>query len=382
MKKYWNLLLYFFLLAFVSCSGNSGEDEIPEEGELELVPSAVYLENNGTDQTVFTVLKGKKDVTSAAKIYQKNGSAYDLLPGVSFSTRTQGNYTFFASYNGEKSASVTVMVTSGMLDLPEDPQPNKFDGFKHRLLALQATSLGCTYCPLMIAGLTEYAKLAENESTVLVCAHGVIDDDLISEYSTAVLKGMNMNSAPSLLFNMRSSNEVLSTLTGDSPASVAKRVQTKAQELLQTNANTGISAAVAGTEASGSFKVTAAVKVGKTGKYRICAWVLEDNIYATGQMNSYPSLAETYDFTHHSNVLRCASSLTPITGTNLGGKEECKEGETLKFSYEFNLKNMTVKNLANTRVVVFVTRNESGSRYTVDNVISCALNSQVKFEYK
>ena len=40
MKKYWNLLLCSFLLVFASCSGNSGEDEVPEGGELVLISSA------------------------------------------------------------------------------------------------------------------------------------------------------------------------------------------------------------------------------------------------------------------------------------------------------------------------------------------------------
>lgn len=386
MNKYWNLLLCSFLLVFTTaCSGNSDDEPEGETGELQLISSAAYIENNGTDQAVFTVLKGKKDVTAEAKIYQKKGASFELLPSTSFSSKTQGDYSFFASYNNEKSSTVVVMVTSGMLDLPDDPQPGKFEGFKHRLLAVQGTSLGCTYCPLMIAGLTEYAKLEESKSTVLVAAHSIMGgDDMISEYSTAVARsmGFHITGVPAVLFNMRSSNECLDIRTGDTPSSVAARIQSTAQTLLKTEANTGISAAVSGTEASGSIKVTAAVKVGKTGKYRICAWMVEDNIYATGQLNSYPTLEATYDFTHHNNVLRCISSSDPVSGVSLGGKTECQAGETLKFSYEFNLKDMEVANLANARVVFIVTQSENGTRYTVDNAVSCGLNSQVKFEYK
>lgn len=386
MNKYWNLLLCSFLLVFTTaCSGNSDDEPEGETGELQLISSAAYIENNGTDQAVFTVLKGKKDVTAEAKIYQKKGASFELLPSTSFSSKTQGDYSFFASYNNEKSSTVVVMVTSGMLDLPDDPQPGKFEGFKHRLLAVQGTSLGCTYCPLMIAGLTEYAKLEESKSTVLVAAHSIMGgDDMISEYSTAVARsmGFHITGVPAVLFNMRSSNECLDIRTGDTPSSVAARIQSTAQTLLKTEANTGISAAVSGTEASGSIKVTAAVKVGKTGKYRICAWMVEDNIYATGQLNSYPTLEATYDFTHHNNVLRCISSSDPVSGVSLGGKTECQAGETLKFSYEFNLKDMEVANLANARVVFIVTQSENGTRYTVDNAVSCGLNSQVNFEYK
>lgn len=385
MKKYWNLLLCSLLLVFtVGCSGNSDGDEPEgETGELLLTSSAAYIENNGTDQAVFTVMKGKKNVTAEAKIYQKKGGSYDILPSTSFSSKTQGEYSFFASYNNEMSPTITVTVTSGLLDLPADPQPNKFEGFKHNVLAVQATSLGCVYCPMMIAGLTEYEKLAESKNTLVVAAHGIMDgDDMISNYSTGVLQGLGLKSAPALLFNMRPSSEALELKSSDTPAKVAARIQTAAGDFLKADANTAISAAVSGTETSGSIKVTAAVKVGKTGKYRICAWIVEDNIYATGQLNSYPALEADYDFKHHNNVLRCTSSTSPITGVNLGGKTECQAGETLMFSHEFSLSSMSVSNLANARVVFIVTQSENGTRYTVDNAISCGLNSQVKFEYK
>ena len=98
MKKYWNLLLCSLLLVFtVGCSGNSDGDEPEgETGELLLTSSAAYIENNGTDQAVFTVMKGKKNVTAEAKIYQKKGGSYDILPSTSFSSKTQGEYSFFA----------------------------------------------------------------------------------------------------------------------------------------------------------------------------------------------------------------------------------------------------------------------------------------------
>lgn len=387
MKKYLNLLLCSFLLVFAAaCSGNSGEDELDniETGELLLISSSTYIENNGTDQAVFTVKKGNKDVTSDAKIYLKKGdSDYEIIPSASFSSKTKGEYSFFASYKNELSPVVKVVVASGMLDLPEDPQPSVFKGFKRRLLAVQATSLGCIYCPLMIAGLTEYTKLEDSNNTVLVAAHGIMDgDNMISEYSTNVLQSLGLNSAPALLFNMRPSSEQLGVFTSETPKNVASRIQKNAEKLLETEANTGISAAVSGTESSGSIVVTAAVKVGKAGKYRICAWVVEDNIYATGQLNYYPTLESDYDFKHHSNVLRCTSSDSPVTGVNLGGKAECKAGETFKFLHDFDLKDMKIANLSNARVVFIVSHSENGIRYSVDNVISCGLNSQVEFEYK
>lgn len=387
MKTYWNLLYIACILMFAACSGNDGNNaEDPENpdgltGTLVLEASASYIENNGTDAVLFTVKKGSTDVTSEAKIYVKSGSEYTDLKGTSFTSKTTGEYTFFASYKTEQTVDVTVTVTSGMLALPEDKNPDKFDGFKQQVLGVQVTSLGCTYCPLMIAGLTEFAKLEEATSTVLVAAHGIMDgDDMINKYSEALIKGMSINAAPTLRFNLDSNHDV--AVTSTSPASVASQIQVKASELLKEGAGTAISLATAGSESSGLITVTAAVKVGIAGSYRICAWIVEDNVYATGQLNSYPSLEGLYDFTHHSNVLRCISSTSPITGVNLGGKTACAAGETLPFQYEFKLSDMTIASLANARVVVVVSKNTSGQRYVVDNVVSCKLNSQLAFEYK
>lgn len=388
MKQFHNLLYVLLIMFTAACVGNPGSEEDPggdTDGALTLNTSAAYIINDGTDAALFTVLKGKKDVTADAKIYQKKGSSFELLPATSFSSTEQGTYSFFASYNGEMSEDIIITVTSGLLELPEDPKPEQFDGFKRRVLALQGTSLGCTYCPMMIAGLTEYAKLEESSSTVLVAAHGVMDGDgMISDYSNAVLKssGISSTGVPALLFNLHSRDEILSVMKSDTPAKVASRIQAAAQPLLATAASTGISAAVSGTESSGFIKVTAGIKVGQAGKYRVCAWVVEDDIYATGQMNGYPALEGTYDFTHHSNVLRCISSINPITGVSLGGKDECLAGEEQVFFHEFMLTDLKIEKMSNLRVIIIVTRNEKGSAYIVDNVVSCALNRQVEYEYQ
>lgn len=385
MKRYLNLLTYLFILAFTAaCTGNSGSEETidgPTEGTLTLNSSEAFIEINGTVTTAtFTVMKGNVNVTDKASIYQKKGDTYEQLNGTIFTSNTIGEYTFFANYNNEMSAFITVTVVSEIQELPEDPQPERFEGFKQRLLAVQATSLECTYCPMMIAGLTEYAKTEEGNNTQVVAAHGVISDNMVSKYSTNLLKALNILSAPSLLFNFLPSSEILQY--SSSPTMTSAVIQTAAQKLLQNKANAGICATVSGNEALGSVNITASIKVGELGKYHVCAWLVEDNIYDKGQQNSFPSLEDSYDFTHHSNVLRYISSTSPITGSNLGGKTECQAGETQMFVHEFNLSDMDYVNLSNMRVLVIVSRNESGSRYTVDNVISCGLNQSVAFEYE
>lgn len=98
MKQFHNLLYVLLIMFTAACVGNPGSEEDPggdTDGALTLNTSAAYIINDGTDAALFTVLKGKKDVTADAKIYQKKGSSFELLPATSFSSTEQGTYSFF-----------------------------------------------------------------------------------------------------------------------------------------------------------------------------------------------------------------------------------------------------------------------------------------------
>lgn len=74
MKQFHNLLYVLLIMFTAACVGNPGSEEDPggdTDGALTLNTSAAYIINDGTDAALFTVLKGKKDVTADAKIYQK-----------------------------------------------------------------------------------------------------------------------------------------------------------------------------------------------------------------------------------------------------------------------------------------------------------------------
>ena len=115
MKKF-NLLgllaMFCGCLCLSACSGNDGEGEEPGgngggtgiEGKLVLSASASYISNDGRDAAEFTVKKGDTDVTDKANIYQGN----TLLGGTVFTTTTVGEYTFFASYEGDISEKITI----------------------------------------------------------------------------------------------------------------------------------------------------------------------------------------------------------------------------------------------------------------------------------
>lgn len=150
---------------------------------------------------------------------------------------------------------------------------------------------------------------------------------------------------------------------------------------LKEKANVGIAARVATNSSKSVIAVRAAVKVGKTGAYRINAWLVEDKLPAY-QSSSW------YDFSNgmstvlieHDFVLRGASCLSPIQGEFLGGKSSCEQGETIEYYYEFDADDADFVDVANCKVVVLVSA-ASGKNFYVNNVIECPVGESVPFAY-
>lgn len=382
MKRFWYILTPLFAFLLAACVGNPGDEmgdgggnTNPDDNTLRLEISSPYVTNNGKDQVVFTVKKGTRDVTEESTIYK----GYTPLPAPVFSTTELGPHKFFARYGNEMTENVTIEAISGLLEVPADSKPDKYDGFRHRILGLQGTSMGCTYCPMMIAALDEFFKLPAADDFVLVAAHGAIGgDDMINDYSTRAINAAGFNGIPALAMNFRS-GETLQPMTGDSPLRLCGRIKSKVEEHMNTSAKTAIAAAVRGD--GNTIRVGAKVKVNTTGKYHISVWLVEDGISRPGQQkNGYGSQLSQYDFDNHNCVLRYISSSSDISGEALGGRETTEANRTVDFFHEFSKSKVEVENLSNTRAVIIVSHAD-GKRYTVDNVISCPMNREVAFEY-
>lgn len=382
MKRFWYIFTPLFVFLLAACVGNPGDEmedgggnTDPDDNTLRLEVSSPYVTNDGQDQVVFTVKKGSKDVTGESTIYR----GYEPMPAPVFSTTELGQHKFFARYGNETTETIIIEAISGLLEVPEDSKPDQYGNFRRRILGLQGTSLGCTYCPMMIAALDEFSKLPAADDFVLVAAHGAIGgDDMINEYSTRAINAAGFNGIPALAMNLRS-GETLQPVSGDTPVRLSGKINTKVEDHMKTAAKTAIAAAVRGD--GNTIRVGAKVKINTTGKYHIGVWLVEDGISRPGQQkNGYGSQLSQYDFDNHDCVLRYISSTGDITGEVLGGRETVEANQTIDFFHEFAKSQIEVENLSNTRAVIIVTHADS-RRYTVDNVISCPMNREVAFEY-
>lgn len=373
--KWFNLLaLLCGCLFFAACSGNDGDGEEPGggggsslDGKLVLSASAAFINSDGKDASEFTVKKGDTDITDKATIYQGTTA----LKSTSFATDKAGEYTFFASYEGEISDKITITAIDGIPSVPDDSQPAKFDGFKQRVLAVQSTGTWCQFCPYMIAGIESYLKSNKTGDALFVAAHN--SDIMANKYSDVVNNWLKINSYPTLSLNIDSKNQVSHAATPDATAQAIERA---VSATMSGNVNAGISASVSGTENEGTLTVRARVKIATTGQYRIGAWLLEDGIKAD-QTNS---TGLTGDFSTHNNVLRLSSAKSAY-GDKLGQDDASKKGSIEEYICTLNLAEAKVASLAKCRVVIFVSTPKDG-KFVVDNVVTCPINGSLAFEYE
>lgn len=368
-----NLLMVLFgCLFIVACSGSDGDGEEPGggggtlSGNLVLSSSSLYINPDGKDATVLTVRMGDTDVTGKAKIYLNNAE----FEGTSFTATKEGQYTFFASYETEISEKITIEAIDGMPAMPNDPQANKFDGFVHRVLAVQSTGTWCQYCPFMIAGIKSYLETNDNGNAIFVAAHN--GDEMSNDYSNAVNKWLSISSYPTLTLNLDSKNKVGHQ---NAPTATAAAIGKAISATLKDDAFVGISAASV-TKNNSKLTVRAKVKIGTEGQYRIAAWLLEDGIKAD-QENS---TGLTDDFSIHNNVLR-ASSATAAYGSQLGGSASLAKGTVAEYACSFNLTAAKISSLAKCRIVLLVTTPKNG-KFIVDNVVTCPIDGNIAFGYE
>lgn len=379
MKKIFNTLFSLAVLlggfSLVSCEKEA--DAL--EGNLVLTASSEIFVANGEDELVLTAKVGDVDVTKEAKFYVSN----QLMSSNVYTTTNAGNHRFFASYNGKISNQLTITAANPALylELPEDSQPDKFDGFSHKVLLTQCTGTWCGYCPIMIRAIELFQETGSNApNTVVVATHS--GDDLSCKASENAIKAItaNMSSAELNNFGFPSSFFSLNSETwiqNNDPTVNAENINTMAGMELRETARVGIAATVATTESKSVVAVRAAVKVGKAGSYRINAWLVEDSVSAY-QSSYWEEVASGY--MKHDHVLREAYCVSPIQGELLGGKASCEKGETFEIYHEFNIAEAGVSDAANCKVVVLVSSG-ADKKYFVNNLIECPVGESVPFAY-
>ncbi len=369
MKK-----LIYSLFALTMLFGMASCEEKPVEGKPVLTVSTDLFVADGEEGVEFTVKVGDVDVTAESTIYVDNKP----ITGNFFTTTEAKFYKAFATYNGQTSNQLSIQAANPALyvELPEDTLADKFSGFHHNVLMTQATGTWCGYCPYMIRSIELFRENGSNAAnTVVVATHS--GDEFSCKASEAAVSALHVQGFPSSFFNLNPE----AIVENNDPNINSEVINASAGMELKEKANVGIAARVATNNSKSVIAVRAAVKVGKTGAYRINAWLVEDKLPAYQSSNWYEfSNGMSTVLIEHDFVLRGASCLSPIQGELLGGKSSCEQGETIEYYYEFDADDADFVDAANCKVVVLVSA-ASGKNFYVNNVIECPVGKSVPFAY-
>ena len=365
-------------VAMISCTGKENPDPAGSSG-LEMKSSAYYIAAGGSDVAYLSVYYDGVEVTGSPDItvYIEENGETSVYESTEWSSAEECEVSFYAEWNNETSEPIVIAAVSGIAEVPDDPQPDEWSHFVKNTLMVQGTSVGCPYCPYVMDALDKfYANAAYSEyaeHAVLASVHGNINvmDPMSSNVSLAIMSAFPtaFYGLPSLMFDLNDRSYIGSNAT---PTLIASYISRS----IENDAATAIAASVTGTESAGTVSVTAKVKVGEAGSYRIAAWLLENGITAT-QANNYPNLVTTEEVSTHRNVLRDVSNSTEFTGDDVNMTEA---GSYAK-EWTFNVSKLYNKNPENALVAVFVARKESNGKYIVNNIIKCHFGDTVLFEY-
>lgn len=380
--KLSRILLGLSALAFLGVSCSSGNDEpgpgpiVPTEG-IQLVPSTNFIQADGTDASTFTVLLDGRDITSEASVYLKSAPQTPLA-SPSFTATETGDYVFYASQGTNISPDVTIRALAEIPALPTDAQPDKYDGFKRRVLAVDHTGTGCGYCPYVIGAIREIEKTDYADKVVFVAGHSYNSSDpMYTVEAQYIAQAMGLKGYPTVTYDLRKG--VNTGATGNIPSTVTQMTNTIDNQLEDSETVTGLS--VSSKKVGNEIIVTIGAKIGADGRYKVGAWLLESGITATQSNYGAPN---DYDYNIHDHALRTGNitSTNDVMGQYLGLSGTYKAGSTAKHVISLPLKdNYVVDNMT---VVVMINKPdvEGSAKFYTNNVISAPVGQSVAFQYE
>ena len=347
----------------LACSGNTDI----EDKELLISADRSSFQADGIDKVTFTVTYGTSDVSTSKDmvITAENGTAIQLGPGVnSFSTDIVGEWTFHATYqdgNNTISSKEKIKVEAEALE-------SLSSGYYHRMLAMDFTSIHCTYCPILAEAIEKVQK--EYPERIIPAAFHVNsmgEDPMALNLNTKIYEKVAIGEGlPLFAFDLRkSSRHIVSEYT---------KIVSEMQHQLQTYKCTcGVAIDSRYDSATRKLEVTAAFKCDITGSYRYHIFLVEDGIeyMQAGHEGNSPYI--------HMNTVRVIAS-DNIYGTKLNQGNTMIPGTEYTAKKEFEISSQW--NPSKMRIIACILDSTDGSTYSCNNSNECALGGKADYRYE
>lgn len=365
MKLIRNMILALAALVSAACSGNLDD----QTSSLKITADKTEISADGIDKVTFRVSYGSQDVSASKDMtltWEKDGLRKDMAAGTSsFSTIEAGTYVFHAQY---KTAEGTV--TSEKISITAKAVEVKLSGYYRKMLAMEFTSIFCTYCPIL-AEAVENIEKAYPGRIIPVAFHC---DNMGTDPFTLPLNGkfyemvinFNDDGLPLFAFDMRKSSR-------DIINEYAKIESEMKAQLEAYPAVCGVAVSNIYDPSSRKMEVEAKFKTDMTGEYRCHIFLVEDGIEYTqaGHEGSTPYV--------HENMVRAIAS-DNIFGSKLNKGSFLEPGTEYTYTKTFILDEEW--NEKNIRVVACMLRSDLDGNFHVNNSNECSIAASAGYLYE
>lgn len=330
-------------------------------GSVTLRADRSAIHADGNEAVAFTVTADGHDVTDKAVISLRSTPDIALI-GHNFTTTEAGDYAFYATYDGVRSAEVRVKASAMALN------------FAKQHCIMQFSSATCATCPIMTTAINDIMTLTPGRAVPIVFHVSQLCFNYPELYGVLSETADRLCPAwPSALVDMHTKVNVYRTAT--------REKFNEAIWILNSYAPAQTGIALRSSVEGGTISFTADVAANKTGEYRFFAYIVEDGIkYGQRIGNGEDAIDPNYV---HNNVATYPLTATddPRSGLSLGTIER---GKRLTRTYAIDTRAYNIKrnvDLSRCRVVAYTLRLVNGS-YTVDNVATCPVSGgSVSFRY-
>ena len=297
------LIAALLLTVLVGCEQQAQTENTAGAITLKVDRDVIMADNEYAAKLTVVVMDSlgvEHDITGEVEIYCE--AMVEQLASPEFKTDEEGLYSFYAVNGFEISNTVTVRAVKGAQALPKDTNPSG-TGFRHKMLLLQHTGTECPNCPKLM---TQLRYLSEDEKYNSLYHHVAShsynsSDPAYTSDAASLSKNFEVKYYPWLTYNLTATAEL-----------DYYNIKSSIDKIYHESADAGVSAVVSN---SGKYIcANLSLKAGKAGKYRLAAWLLEDNIRAA------QSGADAQWQNMHENCLRL------MNGTN---KTECVYGKNM-----------------------------------------------------
>ena len=320
----------------------------------------------------FTATFANNDVTASSKIVEYYTRKEIPNP---YTPTEIAELSVIAEYNGYTSKIVTVNVVSSDTPLlPEDSAPESYD-FNQRILLIDHTGAGCSYCPAAKEAFNVAEESANYKDKFNVVYAYSFDGSGAACYSSAsktlwnyfvqvCSTGDYLTGYPSFTTNY------CFNYTGK--YNVIDRIN----EFWDKNVSASL--ALATKRDGNKLVVNAAVKSSKDQHFKLSLWLLEDDIYAT-----QAGATASWMHTHH-NVMRDA--ITGISKSDIAGVDfgYVAANSTYERVMTFDLFVGSSWNINNCKLIAIISAPSTkyNGKYEVVTTTICDLDGSVGFDYK